>query len=32
MSGPEPYDDEARELLAWFETEIHTRGKKLVAA
>lgn len=32
MKDPEPYDEETRELFAWFETEIQTRGKKLVAA
>lgn len=30
-SNPEPYNDETRELLTWFEAEIRTRGKKLVA-
>lgn len=32
MQNPKPYDEETRELLTWFETEIRTRGKKLAAA
>lgn len=32
MRDPDPYDEETRELFTWFEAEIRTRGKKLVAA
>jgi hypothetical protein len=31
LDNPEPYNDETGELLTWFDAEVKTRGKKLVA-
>lgn len=31
METPEPYNEETSELLSWFDAEVKTRGKKLVA-
>lgn len=31
MTDPGPYDADTSELLSWFDSEIQTRGKKLVA-
>lgn len=32
METPEPYDEETRELLSWFDAELQTKGKRLATA